>query len=307
LWLNEGFGTFCEALGMEALGGRTAYQHYIETDIFPDALGTTDSYSIYDPDYYWGATVYEKGAAVMHMLRCLLGDSSFFAALREYGQEHAFGTAVTTQWQAKLEQHYGGSLDWFFQPWVYGTRYPQYVASYIQTDPTFTLAQVQTTPTRFRMPMDVGCIVASGDTVEFTVWTEAAAQQTVTIPDSILSDAVLNLMLDPHNKILKTAEIYISDGTGSRSELPLSFEILAVHPNPFNSLATVNYSLPQPSRVLLRVFDLLGRDVCNTDYGILSTGVHSLAFDGSRLPSGIYLLTLRSAFGTRCVKAVLLK
>ncbi len=307
LWINEGFATYCEALGLEALGGRPAYDDYVVNSLYPDGRSATDSYSIYDPDYYWGQTVYQKGACVMHMLRELLGDTAFFQAWREFGLEHAFANAITADWQAKLEQHYGGSLDWFFQPWVYGTRYPRYQAHYIQTDPTFVLNQVQTTATLFRMPMDIGCIVASNDTFEFTVWTEAVQQQTITIPDTILNHAVLNLVLDPHNKILKSAQVFISDAADDAPAVAYDFKIESVYPNPFNPATTLTFALPVPSPVTLSVYNLLGREVDRTLLGSFVAGKHAVSYDGSTLSSGVYVFRLASNFGVQSAKAVLLK
>jgi hypothetical protein len=43
----------------------------------------------------------------MYMLRGLLRDTAFFQAWRERGQKHAYGNAVTADWQEKLDKHYG--------------------------------------------------------------------------------------------------------------------------------------------------------------------------------------------------------
>ena len=157
------------------------------------------------------------------------------------------------------------------------------------------------------MPMDIGCIVASNDTLEFTAWTEAVQLQTITIPDTILSHAVLNLVLDPRNKILKTAQVFISDAADEAPAIAYDFAIESVYPNPFNSTTTLRFTLPQPSPVRLSVFDLMGRSVDHLALSSLAAGAHTLNYDGSRLSSGVYVFRLETNRDVRSAKAVLLK
>ena len=311
LWLNEGFGTYCEALGKEILYGYDSYIGYITLKIFPDARSANDSYSIYDPDYYWGDTVYGKGAAVMHMLRMLLGDSAFFQAWREFGQEHAFSTAVTAQWQAKLEQHYGESLDWFFQPWVYGTRYPQYFVTYgaMPWYPVI-IEQRQSWATLFRMPVDLRAYYPSGDSLTVQVWVEALRSQSWDIGSLFHPFLPLDsIILDPDGKILKTVGYdggLIPVGP-SRPDLPREFRLSRIYPNPFNPFATIDFELPKPSPVCLRVFNLLGEELFRRDVGTLTAGRHTLHWDGSRDASGLYLFRLETPYASAITKAILLK
>ena len=65
---------------------------YMTHDLMPAARGAAN-FTVYNPDDYWSSVVYEKGGCVLHMLRWVMGDSSFFQALREYGAEHAYGNA----------------------------------------------------------------------------------------------------------------------------------------------------------------------------------------------------------------------
>ncbi|RPH95024.1 T9SS C-terminal target domain-containing protein [candidate division KSB1 bacterium] len=304
LWLNEGFATYCEALGKEILYGYDDYMNYVVTDLFPAGRGANDSYSIYDPDNYWGATVYEKGACVMHMLRQILGDTAFFQAWREYGQEHAFGHAVTPQWQAKLEQHYGSSLDWFFQPWVYGTRYPQYRMTYtLDSTASFMIEQTQPTATLFRMPIDIR-VVYPDDTVEFTVWNEAVRSQS--FRDTLNRGVPLSVTLDPYFKILKSAA-YFLDSDFRIENVPQHFILTGIYPNPFNSAAIVAFDLPRMSAVRLRVFDLLGREVASRNLGAFSAGKHTAVWDGGQASSGVYLFRVETENESRIAKAILMK
>jgi hypothetical protein len=63
-------------------------------------------------------------------------------------------------------------------------------------------------------------------------------------------------------------------------------------PNPFNPSTMISYQLPAGGHVLLRVYDILGKEVMclvNEDQG---AGAHQVEFNASKLSSGIYLYKL---------------
>jgi len=63
-------------------------------------------------------------------------------------------------------------------------------------------------------------------------------------------------------------------------------------PNPFNPSTLISYHLPVVSSVVLKVFDVLGRDVQTIVDRSQSAGDHSISFDASALPSGVYFFRL---------------
>ena len=73
---------------------------------------------------------------------------------------------------------------------------------------------------------------------------------------------------------------------------PAAFLLSA--PNPFDGEATVLYSLPGAGFVTLRVYDLVGREVDRLVDGHREAGRHALVFRPQDLPSGVYLLQLRT-------------
>ena len=70
---------------------------------------------------------------------------------------------------------------------------------------------------------------------------------------------------------------------------PTTFDMSQNFPNPFNPTTTIQYSVPEPSRVHLRIVDMLGREVAVAVDGIVETGMHLYTFDASTLPSGQYM------------------
>ncbi len=68
----------------------------------------------------------------------------------------------------------------------------------------------------------------------------------------------------------------------------------SAHPNPFNPSTTINFTLPNESNVVLRVFDVLGREVAELLNEVKSEGSHSVYFDASSLSSGVYFYTIEA-------------
>ncbi len=72
-----------------------------------------------------------------------------------------------------------------------------------------------------------------------------------------------------------------------------SYHLQQNYPNPFNPATTIAFTLPYPSFVTLKIFDLLGRDVATLVNETASAGWHSVQWDAAGRPSGVYFYTLR--------------
>jgi hypothetical protein len=82
---------------------------------------------------------------------------------------------------------------------------------------------------------------------------------------------------------------------------------LACKPNPFNSATTINFELHTGSIVSLKIYDVAGRIVASLVDGWRDAGKFQIRFDGSNLPSGVYLCQLVAGQETTTGKVVLLK
>ncbi len=65
-------------------------------------------------------------------------------------------------------------------------------------------------------------------------------------------------------------------------------------PEPFHSTTTIPFFLPQRTAVTLKVFDLFGREIATVIDAVLEAGRHSVVFDASKLPDGVYIYQLRA-------------
>ncbi len=91
------------------------------------------------------------------------------------------------------------------------------------------------------------------------------------------------------------------------TSLPDKFYLEQNYPNPFNPNTNIEFSLPKNSFVLLKVFDLLGREVANLVNENLSAGSYKYDFNASALPSGIYFYKLETENFSETKKMVLVK
>ncbi len=91
------------------------------------------------------------------------------------------------------------------------------------------------------------------------------------------------------------------------SDVPAMFSLSQNYPNPFNPTTTISYQLPSNAFVVLKVFDILGREVQVLVNQREIAGVHSVTFNASNLPSGVYFYRLEAGTYHDTKKLLLLK
>lgn len=89
--------------------------------------------------------------------------------------------------------------------------------------------------------------------------------------------------------------------------IPDAFFLEQNYPNPFNPITVISYSLPEPAKVHLTIYDISGRLVQTLTDGWREAGRHEVTFDGTKLASGIYIYRLRAGNFTAGGKMVLVK
>ncbi len=89
--------------------------------------------------------------------------------------------------------------------------------------------------------------------------------------------------------------------------LPTSYNLSQNYPNPFNPSTIISYQLPVSSKVVLKIYDLLGRDVATLVDDRQHAGNYSVKFNAGNLSSGIYFYRLIAGGFNQVKKLVLLK
>jgi hypothetical protein len=106
------------------------------------------------------------------------------------------------------------------------------------------------------------------------------------------------------------------------NKIPSLFNLSQNYPNPFNPKTKIKFEIPTPLRppfnqrgdgvaggflVLLKIYDLLGREISTLVNQGLKPGTYEVEFDGSNFASGIYFYRLITSNFTETKKMVLLK
>ncbi|MGE5498482.1 MAG: M20/M25/M40 family metallo-hydrolase [Syntrophothermus sp.] len=93
----------------------------------------------------------------------------------------------------------------------------------------------------------------------------------------------------------------------SPESMPSDFIMEQNYPNPFNPVTTISYSIPMVSYVELKVYDMLGREVSSLVNEQKSAGEYKVQFDGSSLPSGVYIYNIKAGRFSASKKLILIK
>jgi photosystem II stability/assembly factor-like uncharacterized protein/tetratricopeptide (TPR) repeat protein len=96
---------------------------------------------------------------------------------------------------------------------------------------------------------------------------------------------------------------------GSQKEInvPKEYSLSQNYPNPFNAMTKINYSLPKPGKVTIKLYDILGRLVKELVNEFKDAGYYTLSFDGSNLASGVYFYRFESGSFVDTRKMVIIR
>jgi hypothetical protein len=212
IWLNEGFATYCDALYKQYAYGQAAFISRMNS--FRNSYFIEDAqnrFPIYNPEEMWGATVYQKGAWILHMLRWVSGEQDFWDFFTAYRDSFEYSNAITDQMQATMEAVNNTTLEWFYWEWVYMAGYPQYQWGYqsiaqpnniykVNISIKQTQNLVNQTPI-FTMPLPFR-ITAGGTANNVVAW-DSLQQQTFSF---YVTGNVTNVQYDPDTWILDTRQ-----------------------------------------------------------------------------------------------------
>ena len=101
---------------------------------------------------------------------------------------------------------------------------------------------------------------------------------------------------------------HIINSVEDENNLVSGFKLYQNYPNPFNPSTQINYDLKSRTKVKLTVYNSLGQKIETLVNEVQTSGSHSLKFNASSsLPSGVYYIHLTTDYGTKSIKALLLK
>ncbi|WKZ68537.1 MAG: T9SS type A sorting domain-containing protein [Melioribacteraceae bacterium] len=102
------------------------------------------------------------------------------------------------------------------------------------------------------------------------------------------------------------SSVYSSDAKVGRGKIK-HFKLNQNFPNPFNPNTTISVNVTRADEFEVLVYDIVGKIVTVLHQGPLSEGTHQFSFDGSEIPSGLYLCEIKSGDELEVMKMILAK
>ncbi len=211
LWLNEGFASYFDQLYHERTRGRDEFDYQVyRSQLAGIESDTRDGRKPIVSVGSYGTNLYPRSAAVLHMLRFILGDELWWKAIRGYATAYRHRPVETNDLKRSIEETTGFNLHWFFEQWVYGAGYPTFDVTPVWDDSSDALRvgvrQTQTVDSLtgiFRTPVDIE-IRAGGAAATHRVEIRSA-DTTFSFPCSSRPDMVI---FDKGNWILKGLTVH---------------------------------------------------------------------------------------------------
>ena len=164
LTLNESFANYSEYLWLEyKYGKEAAAMHLYDNNLLYLNGQETDKklvrFNYDDKEDLFDLVSYNKGGAILHMLRNYVGDEAFFTVLKAYLTEYKYQSAEVHQLRLIFEKITGKDLNWFFNQWYYGANHPTISVSYdynlIRKTVTVNIYQQQIEKFQFPLTIDI--------------------------------------------------------------------------------------------------------------------------------------------------------
>ena len=184
-WLSEGFAQYFAALYAKEKRGEATFRDVLrqfrrwsldDSDQGPVYLGYRLGH-IKGDSRVLRALIYNKGAAVLHMLRRIVGDEAFFAGIRRFYADNRFRKAGTDDLRKAMETTSGRDLSRFFERWIYDNGIPRLRYSAVVEGQDLLVRFEQSADEVYDVPVTMAVTYTDGKTAEFIVPVDKAANE----------------------------------------------------------------------------------------------------------------------------------
>lgn len=175
--VNESFADFSEYLWLEYKYGKDKADEYRYNQLAEYFASGSDNkdlvrYHYVDREQVFDAVSYNKGGAILNMLRNYLGDEAFFKGLNLYLNTYKYKTGEAASLRLALEEVSGRDLSWFFNQWYYGSGHPKLDITYNYDDPQVAkviIKQAQKSGKVFILPFQIDVYSSEGNKTSYSV------------------------------------------------------------------------------------------------------------------------------------------
>ncbi len=304
IWINEGFATYSNALAEEFING-PEYGRLFIVGKQTSAMGSPGG-SVYIPEeeiypgneyrIFNGRLSYNKGAAIIHILRHEIQDDEvFFDIMGTFQEDFTDSTATGEDFRNTAEEVSGMDFEAFFDQWYYGEGYPTYALEWYYDNGIFHLSATQTTSTSvtpfFEMLMDYQLEFEDGtDTIIHLYHTENLQNFLVQLPKK-----VVDIEVDPNDWTMeKVSSISV---LVEETDSPVYF---SVAPNPVQDQLNIYFANPSMGLRNISITDISGRVIQQ-----LLSSDSQIHLNTASLSQGVYVVRVADGmqqFDRRFVK-----
>lgn len=287
IWINEGFASYSEYIFQESINYNIAQNDMtgVHNNVMSQPGGSIYVYNDNNENAIFNSRlVYDKGSALVHMIRHWVNDDNlFFAALQTYQNTFADSTATAEDFFAVVENIAEIDLQNELQHWYYGEGYPTFSLKYNnnQNGLVLELSQAGSVPNItpfFETAIEVKLnFVGGGDTILRLMNTFNNQQYLFNEMAEISS-----IEIDPNNWILNKAGVIEEDQSLTYTSInEIENEtIIKLYPNPNNGSFTIESTEETP----YTIYDLLGKEL---KAGVLNAGKNQINTNAGK---GMYFL-----------------
>ena len=294
IWLNEGFATYGAHLANEKLlMTPTQFQAFLADEM--DYITSATGGSVYVPDGSLGSTnaifsgrlSYSKGGFVVRMMKWILGDPAFYAAIKDYHSRPnlAYNYVRTDDLKNSMLLSTGTDFTEFFNDWIYGQGYPTYNIKWNQTSDQvlrFKISQTQSNSSVsfYEMPLPIK-VNGTGGQVAYLKLNNTSNNQNFS---ETVGFPVASIQFNYENQIVQRNSI-VSKDTGILAVDSSVKSNILVFPNPVKDILLVSGIT---SNTAFEIYSLDGKKV--------KSGIYSKEknINVSQLPRGTYLLKIEN-------------
>ena len=295
IWINEGFASYSENLyyqnTSQTIADNDMLQRHANIMNMPD--GSLYVYDITNSDRIFDSRLtYDKGAAVVHMLRNMINnDSIFFATLKNFQQNFKNSTCTSNQLKNFFSTQTGIDFTDFIQSWVYEEGYPTYSGRFNTLNDTIYINIAQESSTgniaiTYPSFLELKLEFTDGTDSLFRIENSLQSQNYFLLSNKIID----NVIVDPNNWIVNKNDGFMADEN-------LYFQVI----NNINTIENIDVSFNNP---FTNILVLNTKDSKNEEFYITNLNGETIfksvirnnttQIDTKNWDKGIYFINFKS-------------
>jgi aminopeptidase N len=298
IWLNEGFASYSEYIYYQEFTSQAEADDDMldrHNDIMGQSGGSVYVTDISDPNrIFSNRLTYNKGSAVVHMMRNYINnDSLFFHTLKVYQETFKNSTTSTQDLKDLILQETAIDFTEFFDSWIFGEGFPIYSGIFNNQNDTVFVRVDQTSslvnyPIVYPSILDIELFYLDGTSEIKQVRNDFNFQGYYFLSTM----EVESISLDPDNWIINQEEEFIKDES-------FSFSVISTIAELENDLIAIENPFQESIRIKLKeVYNIESISVVNsfgtTVFEMNGLFTNDYSINSSQWSKGIYLITLTS-------------